>query len=131
MCRKELLFPDTWNPIKLGSSVFADNKYLKEVVLHGHKCIYNVGQDSYQDYMFQHCPNIEDVYDAGLYYDKVDLRGEFMSYWCKTLAKGYSNLGDTMEMSYDFWTDGENGAKWYYDGEYRWEGLSVRPVRKK
>lgn len=68
---------------------------------------------------------------AGLYYDKVDLRGSFMAYWCKTLAKDYSNLGDTMQMSYDFWIDGGNGAKWYYDGEYRWEGLSVRPVRKK
>lgn len=68
---------------------------------------------------------------AGLYYDKVDLRGSFMAYWCKTLAKDYSNLGDTMQMSYDFWIDGENGATWYYDGEYRWEGLSVRPVRKK
>ena len=61
---------------------------------------------------------------AGVYHDKLEFEGVHMSYWCKTLSKGYSNSGDSM------WLDFGNGVYWYCDGEYRWQGLSVRPVRK-
>ena len=63
---------------------------------------------------------------AGVYHNKLELAGEYTSYWCKTLAKGYSSSGDSMRLDF-----GNNGAGWHYDGNYRWEGISIRPVRKK